>query len=348
MKVQNISGRTITVTLGRESRLLDASATATFPDSVQAELDYAAAAKMGYIRKVGSGIAGGATTDTAGYAIGATSITLASDGTGRIAAGQTARFGDDTTDYLVTTGTNDVSGGGTIVVTPALVAAIPAAATAIAVADPVSLPIGAQDQQLCILTFGTSYPADAGTLTINGVTFEFDTASSSTITAGNVRIPTNGLTAAADIAAITKTTVNANATLDALDIKITDLLTISTTTYAALVCPVETTLVVEDIGTTHFIVSTEAPIYRSSRRVQMFTHTLTGTTGQIYTGFSKIESVLVQVRSSSGTVLLYNGAVTTSNGWISLAAAPAGTITGYDPVRVLANTDVVTLLVTGW
>jgi len=347
MKVQNISGRTITVTLGRESRLLDASATATFPDSAQAELDYAAAAKMGYIRKVGSGIAGGATTDAAGYAIGATSITLASAGTGRIAAGQSARFGDDTTDYLVTTGTNDVSGGGTIVVTPALVAAIPAEATAIAVADPVSLPIGAQDQQLCILTFGTSVPGDTGTLIINGVTFEFDTASSSTITAGNVRIPTNGLTAAEDIAAITKTTVNANATLDALGIKITDLLTISTTTYAALVCPVETTLVVSEAAT-NLTVSTEAPIYRSSRRLQMFTHTLTGTTGQIYTGFSKIESVFVQVRSSSGTVLLYNGAVTTSNGWISLAAAPAGTITGYDPVRVLANTDVVTLLVTGW
>lgn len=75
---------------------------------------------------------GAATTNTAGYAIGATSITLASAGTGTIIAGDIITFAGDSEKYLVVTGDSDVSNGGTIVIAePGLRKAIPASATVI-------------------------------------------------------------------------------------------------------------------------------------------------------------------------------------------------------------------------
>jgi hypothetical protein len=80
------------------------------------------------------GTAASATTNTAGYAVGATSITLASAGTGTILAGDSVTFAGDTNQYLVSNGDADVSNGGTIVLAePGLMKAIPASATAITV-----------------------------------------------------------------------------------------------------------------------------------------------------------------------------------------------------------------------
>lgn len=87
---------------------------------------------------IAQGVVGGtgalATTDNAGYAIGATTITLASAGTGTILAGDFISFAGDATKYYVDTGDADVSGGGTVVLkAPGLRQAIPASATAITV-----------------------------------------------------------------------------------------------------------------------------------------------------------------------------------------------------------------------
>ncbi len=62
-----------------------------------------------------AGTASSAETDTAGYAVGATTITLGSAGTGTILAGDIITFYGDDNQYVVTTGDADVSGGGTIV-----------------------------------------------------------------------------------------------------------------------------------------------------------------------------------------------------------------------------------------
>jgi hypothetical protein len=76
----------------------------------------------------------GATTNTVGFALNQTSITLASAGTGAIIAGDYVMFAGDTHKYKVVTGDSDVSNGGTIVLaSPGLLKAIPAAATAITV-----------------------------------------------------------------------------------------------------------------------------------------------------------------------------------------------------------------------
>lgn len=80
-----------------------------------------------------AGTASGATTDTAGYAIGDSVITLASAGTGTLLIGDVVKIGSDPTEYTLTEGDTDVSGGGNMTVSPVLVQAIPASATAITV-----------------------------------------------------------------------------------------------------------------------------------------------------------------------------------------------------------------------
>ncbi len=75
-----------------------------------------------------------ATTNTTGYAVGATAITIASAGTGGVLSGDIITFAGDTAKYVVAAGDADVSNGGAITLAaPGLRKAIPAAATAITV-----------------------------------------------------------------------------------------------------------------------------------------------------------------------------------------------------------------------
>ena len=79
-----------------------------------------------------AGTAASATTDNAGYAVGATTLTLASAGTGTILAGDVITFAGDANKYVVVTGDADVSGGGTVVIQePGLKVAMSAATKAI-------------------------------------------------------------------------------------------------------------------------------------------------------------------------------------------------------------------------
>lgn len=82
------------------------------------------------------GTGASATTNNAGYAVGATEITLASAGTGTILAGDVITFAGDTNKYLVVSGDADVSGGGTITLAaPGLRVAIATSATNITVGN---------------------------------------------------------------------------------------------------------------------------------------------------------------------------------------------------------------------
>lgn len=78
-----------------------------------------------------AGTASGATTNTAGYALGVKTVTLASAGTGTILVGDIITFAGDTQTYAVTSGDADVSNGGSISFEPGLKVAIPTSATAI-------------------------------------------------------------------------------------------------------------------------------------------------------------------------------------------------------------------------
>ncbi len=81
-----------------------------------------------------AGTASSATTDNAGYAVGTTTLTLASAGTGTLVAGDVITFAGDTNNYVVTSGDTDVSNGGTITIAaPGLRVAMSAATKAITV-----------------------------------------------------------------------------------------------------------------------------------------------------------------------------------------------------------------------
>lgn len=80
------------------------------------------------------GTGASATTDNAGYAVGATVLTLASAGTGTIIAGDVVTFAGDGNKYVIASGDTDVSDGGTITLAaPGLRVAMSAATKAITV-----------------------------------------------------------------------------------------------------------------------------------------------------------------------------------------------------------------------
>jgi hypothetical protein len=87
-----------------------------------------------FINDFVKGTAAGATTNAAGYAVGAKLLTLASAGTGTIIVGDVVTFAGDTNQYVVASGDADVSNGGTITLAaPGLRVAMSAAAKAITV-----------------------------------------------------------------------------------------------------------------------------------------------------------------------------------------------------------------------
>lgn len=80
-----------------------------------------------------SGTAASATTNAAGYAVGATAITLAAVGTGTILAGDVITFAGDSNKYVVAAGVGAVSGGVITLAAPGLRIAIAASTTALTV-----------------------------------------------------------------------------------------------------------------------------------------------------------------------------------------------------------------------
>lgn len=85
-----------------------------------------------------AGTGASATTNTAGYAVGATAITLADAGTGTILAGDVITFADDPNKYVVKTGASPVAESTIVLAAPGLRQAIPTSAkgiTVIATAD---------------------------------------------------------------------------------------------------------------------------------------------------------------------------------------------------------------------
>jgi hypothetical protein len=81
-----------------------------------------------------AGTASSATTDNAGYAIGANTLTLASAGTGTLLAGDVITLAGDTNNYVLKSGDADVSNGGSFVLNqPGLRTTLSAATKAITV-----------------------------------------------------------------------------------------------------------------------------------------------------------------------------------------------------------------------
>lgn len=129
------------------------------------------------------GTGAGATTNAAGYAVGATVITLAAAGTGTIVADDVVTFAGDTNQYVIESGDADVSNGGTITLAaPGLKVAIPAAATNITVTNSYSAAGVAFSQDALWVAMRPPAIPEEGDLAVDrllvtdprsGVTFEF-------------------------------------------------------------------------------------------------------------------------------------------------------------------------------
>lgn len=121
-------------TLTQLTRANEAADTSLLRRGVLLDVHGFAIRESAQIKTSTKGTAAGATTNAAGYAVGATVITLASAGTGTVVAGDAITFAGDTNKYIIASGDTDVSNGGTITLAaPGLRQAIPAAATNITV-----------------------------------------------------------------------------------------------------------------------------------------------------------------------------------------------------------------------
>lgn len=121
-------------TLAQLTKVNEAGTMMTLRDGELLNLNGLSIKESAGIVRPAAGTGASATTNTAGYAVGATVITLASAGTGTILAGDIVSFAGDTNKYLVVSGDADVSNGGTITLAkPGLRVAMSAAAKNITV-----------------------------------------------------------------------------------------------------------------------------------------------------------------------------------------------------------------------
>jgi len=132
--VINTSAGAALRSLGQLTKANEAATTMTLRDGELLSLHGFAVRESAQIYNGTAGTGSSATTDTAGYAVGATVLTLASAGTGTIVAGDILSFVGDVNKYVVVSGDADVSGGGTVTIAaPGLRIAMSAATKAITV-----------------------------------------------------------------------------------------------------------------------------------------------------------------------------------------------------------------------
>lgn len=121
-------------TLAQLTKANEAGSDGTLRDGRLLDLHGFAIRESAQVKTSTAGTAASATTDNAGYAIGATVLTLASAGTGTLVAGDVVTFAGDTNKYVIASGDADVSNGGTITLQkPGLRVAMSAATKAITV-----------------------------------------------------------------------------------------------------------------------------------------------------------------------------------------------------------------------
>ena len=138
--------------------------------------------ESGFVKTHTAGTGASATTNDAGYAVGATVLTLASAGTGTILAGDVVTFAGDANKYVVASGDADVSGGGTITLAaPGLRVAMSAATKAITVLATSTRNMAFAESALVLASRAPALPAEGDQATDrmlitdprSGLTMEF-------------------------------------------------------------------------------------------------------------------------------------------------------------------------------
>ena len=148
-------------TLNNLTRVNEAGTSMTLRDGELLNLNGFSIKESAQIQRVVAGTGASATTNTAGYAIGATVITLASAGTGTILAGDYVTLAGDANKYLVVTGDADTSNGGTFTIAaPGLRQAIAASATNITVVGTSTRSLGFSPDAMQLVTRMPALPVE--------------------------------------------------------------------------------------------------------------------------------------------------------------------------------------------
>ena len=123
----------------------------------------AAVYRTGHVKGTGATV----TINNAGYAVGATVLTLVATGTGTVKAGDVITIAGDTNKYVVSAGDTDVSNGGTITLGyPGLLQAIPASNTLVTIGNNYMPNVGFSQDAVRLLVRPPSKP-DQGDLRID-------------------------------------------------------------------------------------------------------------------------------------------------------------------------------------
>lgn len=148
-------------TLTQLTKVNEAGTSMTLRDGMLLDLNGFMIKESAAILTPTAGTASGATTNNAGYAVGSTTFTLASAGTGTILAGDYITFAGDTNKYLVTSGDSDVSNGGSITIAaPGIRVAMSAATKAITVVGTSARNIGFTRSALHLVARAPALPAE--------------------------------------------------------------------------------------------------------------------------------------------------------------------------------------------
>lgn len=164
-------------TLAQLTKANEAGTTMTLRDGQLLDLHGFSIHESAGVRQAAAGTGASYTTNTAGYAVGATDITLIT-GTGTVLAGDVVTFAGDTNKYVVVTG---VAAPGTIsIAAPGLRKAIPGSATAMTVGAAATSNIAFSSSSLILATRAPALPnggdsaVDRTTITDprSGISFE--------------------------------------------------------------------------------------------------------------------------------------------------------------------------------
>lgn len=148
-------------TLQNLTRVNEAGTTMTLRDGELLNLSGLSIKESAQVQSVAAGTGASMTTTNAGFAVGATTIALASAGTGNIPAGSTITFAGDTNKYQVVTGDTDVSNGGSIVIAaPGLRKAIPTATTLITLIGAHAANVGFSQNALHLVARAPALPQE--------------------------------------------------------------------------------------------------------------------------------------------------------------------------------------------
>lgn len=153
-------------TLAQLTKANEAGTTMTLRDGELLNLHGMSIHESAGVRTVTKGTGAAYTTNTAGYAVGATSITLIT-GTGTINAGDVVTFGSDTNKYVVVAG---IAAPGTITIAaPGLKVAIPASAQAVALSANFTPNVAYSKNAIILATRAPALP-DGGDLAVDRMT----------------------------------------------------------------------------------------------------------------------------------------------------------------------------------